>query len=249
MTFLKLLLTPKWLKRITHVAALLPLAWLLLDVYRGNLSVNPIQDITFRTGKPALVLLILSLACTPANTLFGFRQGLAIRKLLGLYAFLYVSLHLLVFVGLDYGFDPLLLQEAIFEKRYALVGFAAFLILVPLAVTSTRGWMKRLGKRWKTLHRGAYVAAGLAVLHYIWLVKSDIRQPVAWGVFLTVLLLARHSWIRARVSRLRQRIQGHRPLQGAQAGMVRSRAKSQPRRHAQEKLGEGPDVPLPSTPR
>ncbi len=249
MTFLKLLITPKWLKRITHVAALLPLAWLLLDVYRGNLSVNPIQDITFRTGKPALVLLILSLACTPANTLFGFRQALAIRKLLGLYAFLYVSLHLLVFVGLDYGFDPLLLQEAIFEKRYALVGFAAFLILVPLAVTSTRGWMKRLGKRWKTLHRGAYLAAALAVLHYVWLVKSDIRQPVAWGVFLAVLLLTRQSWIRTRVSRLRQRLQGRNSVQGRQPGMARSRAKSQPRLRTQEKLGEGPDVPIPSMPR
>ncbi len=247
MTFLKLLLTPKWLKRITHVVALFPLALLLLDIYRGNLTVNPIQDITFRTGRPALALLIFSLACTPASTLFGFRQALAIRKLLGLYAFLYVSLHLLVFVGLDYGFDPQLLREAIFEKRYALVGFTAFLILVPLAITSTRGWMKRLGKRWKTLHRGAYLAAVLAVLHFLWLVKADIRRPLAWGVFLTLLFIARHPWVRARASRLRQRLLGRKAASAPRSSMARHRAKIQPRPRSQERRQEGPDVPVPST--
>jgi methionine sulfoxide reductase heme-binding subunit len=176
---------------IVHLAALAPLALLLWDFLRGNLTVNPIQDITFRTGKYALVLLVLSLACTPLNSLFGFRAALRWRRALGLYAFLYATLHFLTFVGLDYGFDRTLLREAIFEKRYALVGFAAFLMLVPLAVTSTRGWMRRLGKRWRSLHRLVYPAALLVILHYTWSVKSDIRQPLLWGAVVILLLLAR----------------------------------------------------------
>jgi methionine sulfoxide reductase heme-binding subunit len=183
----------------THIGALFPLAWLIWDGYMGNLSINPIQDITFRTGKPALVLLMLSLAVTPVTTVFGWRQIIPARQWLGLYAFFYVTLHFLIFVGLDYGFDVDLLYGAIFEKRYALVGFVAFLILIPLALTSTQGWMRRLGKRWKSLHRGVYLAGILAVFHYVWLVKSDIREPVAWGMLLALLLILRIPWVRKRV--------------------------------------------------
>lgn len=163
---------------IVHLGALTPLVVLILDALRDNLTVNPIQDITFRTGKTALVLLVLSLAATPINTMFGFRPALKVRRALGLYAFLYVSLHFLIFIGLDYAFDQGLIYEAILEKRYALVGFAAGLVLLPLAITSTKGWMKRLGKNWKRLHRLVYLAALLAAVHYIWLVKSDIREPL-----------------------------------------------------------------------
>ena len=106
---------------VTHVGALSPLVALIWDMVLNRLSVNPIQDITFRTGKPALVLLILTLACTPANKIFGYRDVLRIRRTLGLYSFSYACLHFLVFVGLDYGFNPFLLREAIFEKPYALV--------------------------------------------------------------------------------------------------------------------------------
>ena len=102
---------------------------------------NVFQYITFRTGKAALVLLVLALACTPINTAFGLRKVVGLRRTLGLYAFAYATLHFLTFVGLDYQFDPDLLREAIFKKRYALVGFAAFLTLLPLAITSTKGWM------------------------------------------------------------------------------------------------------------
>jgi sulfoxide reductase heme-binding subunit YedZ len=179
------------LQWVTHVGALAPLAVLLWLFFTDGLTVNPIQDITFRTGKAALVLLVLSLACTPLNTLFGWRAALKLRRPLGLYAFLYVCLHFLTFVGLDYGFDLDLIYGAIFEKRFALVGFAAFLILLPIALTSTKGWQKRLGRTWKTLHRGAYVAALLAVVHYVWLVKSDVRQPLAFGAVVVALLLVR----------------------------------------------------------
>lgn len=183
-----------------HVGAWAPLLWLVWDYYTHNLTVNPIQDITFRTGKPALVLLVLSLACTPLNTIFGFRAALKVRRALGLYAFMYVCLHFLTFVWLDYGLDPALLREAIFEKRYALVGFTAFLILLPIALTSTRGWMKRLGQGWKRLHRWVYVAALLAVVHYVWSVKADIREPLLYGGIVALLLLARLPAVRRRVS-------------------------------------------------
>ncbi len=201
-------LKQNWLRWLAHLGSLFPLAWLLWDYFTGGLTVNPIQDITFRTGKPALILLVLSLACTPVNTLFGWRQVLPLRKLLGLYAFMYVSLHFLTFVGLDYGFDWDLLYEAIFEKRYALVGFAAFLILLPLALTSTQGWMRRLGKNWKRLHRWVYLAGLLAVVHYVWLVKSDIREPLVYGAIVTALLLVRLSFIRKPIVTWRNRISG-----------------------------------------
>ena len=149
-------------------------------------------------------LLILSLACTPINTIFGFRQVLKVRRPLGLYAFMYASIHFLIFIGLDYEFDLVLLQEAIFDKRYALVGFAAGLILLVLALTSTRGWMKRLGKTWARIHRFVYLAGILVIIHYLWLVKSDIRVPLLYGGVVLVLLVARIPFVRKHLSRIRQ---------------------------------------------
>jgi methionine sulfoxide reductase heme-binding subunit len=142
------------------------------------------------------VLLVLSLACTPLNTLFGWHALLKLRRPLGLYAFLYMGLHLLTFAGLDYAFDWELIKENLFEKRYALVGLASFLILIPLALTSTQGWQRRLGKQWKTLHQGVYIAAPLAVLHWVWLVKSDVRLPLTYGAVVAVLLLVRVSVVK-----------------------------------------------------
>lgn len=187
------------LQWLTHLGAWVPLAVLIWDYFTDNLTFNPIQDITFRTGRTALVLLVLSLACTPLNTYFGFREALKLRRPLGLYAFMYASLHFLIFVGLDYGFDLELLQEAIFEKRYALVGFAAFLILLLLALTSTKGWQRRLGHAWKHLHRLVYVAALLVIVHFVWLVKSDYRRPLAYGAVIVVLLLLRLGYVKRRL--------------------------------------------------
>lgn len=187
-----------------HIGALLPLIILGINWYLDNLTFNPIQALTLRTGKYALILLILSLACTPINTIFGFRQVLKVRRPLGLYAFLYASIHFLIFIGLDYQFDLVLLQEAIFEKRYALVGFTAGLILLVLALTSTRGWMKRLGKTWARIHRFVYLAGILVIIHYLWLVKSDIRVPLLYGGVVLLLLVARIPFVRKQLSRIRQ---------------------------------------------
>jgi len=174
-----------------HLAALAPLAVLLWDMWQGHLSVNPVQDITFRTGKAAMALLVLTLAATPLHTMFGFKSALKVRRALGLYAFLYASLHFLAYAWLDYDWDLHLISLEITEKLYVLVGFAAFLILIPLAVTSTKGWQRRLKKGWKKLHRWAYLATVLVMLHYIWVQKADIREPIIWTSILVILLILR----------------------------------------------------------
>lgn len=184
------------LRAVTHIGALLPLVLLLWDFWWGYLSADPIREAILRTGKPALILLLLSLACTPLNTLFGWRQLLPLRKPLGLYAFFYVCLHLSIFIFLDYGLNWTLLREDLFEKRFALAGLASFLILLPLAATSSRWAMRKLGKNWKRLHRFVYLAAILAVVHYLWLVKADYAQPILFAVILALLLLLRLKPIR-----------------------------------------------------
>ncbi|MCO6450511.1 MAG: sulfoxide reductase heme-binding subunit YedZ [Caldilineales bacterium] len=188
-----------------HVGSLIPLAYLIFDIVTGNLSVNPIQDITFRTGKAALVLLVLALAVTPINTVTGFRQVIKVRRALGLYAFLYAAIHLFIFAFIDYGLDLRLIWLETTEKRYIYIGFAAFLILLPLAITSTKGWQKRLGKTWKTLHKWVYLAGCLVVLHYAWVQKSDIRQPIVFGVIVVLLLALRIPRVRRRISHWRGR--------------------------------------------
>jgi sulfoxide reductase heme-binding subunit YedZ len=203
----------RWLQILVHVAALLPLAWLIWAYWQGLFIIDPVLEITTRTGKTALILLILSLACTPIHAIFGFKQVLRLRRPLGLYAFMYAGLHFLTFVGLDYGFDLDLLGQAIFDQRYVLVGFAAGLLLLALAITSTRGWQKRLGKNWKRLHRLAYLAAILAIIHFMWLVK-DIREPLRYGVVVALLLIVRIPVIRRALNNVRRQLTTRLKLQG-----------------------------------
>jgi sulfoxide reductase heme-binding subunit YedZ len=184
---------------LVHLGALVPFGLLLFYFFTDNLTANPIQYLTQRTGKTALVLIVLSLCCTPLNSIFGFRQALKVRRALGLYAFFYVCLHFLTFVGLDYGFDLSLLKEAIFEKPYALIGFTSFLLLIPLALTSTRASMQRLGQKWKLLHRLIYLIAPLVVVHYLWSVKADIRQPLLFGALVIGLLVLRLPVVRRSI--------------------------------------------------
>ncbi|HAM44070.1 MAG TPA: sulfoxide reductase heme-binding subunit YedZ [Propionibacteriaceae bacterium] len=185
-----------------HLLALVPLLVLVWDYFSKNLTYNPIREITFRTGRTALLFLVGSLAVTPVSALFGWAALRRLRRPLGLYAFLYALLHFLTFAGLDYGFDWTLIRGALFENRYALVGLAAFVLLIPLAITSTNGWVRRLGgRRWRRLHQLVYIAALLAVLHYVWSVKADIRVPLAYGAVVVVLLLLRLPFVRQVLSR------------------------------------------------
>ncbi len=198
------------LQIVAHVGAWGPLLLLGWDFWRGNgaLLVNPFQAITLRTGLAALILLLLSLACTPLNTVFGWRQALALRKPLGLYAFMYGTLHFLIFV-VDNGYvghsiDLAEVLSATFEKRFALAGLAALLLLLPLAITSNRWAMRRLQKNWKRLHRLAYPAGILAIIHFIWLVKSDIREPLVYGAVLALLLGLRLPTVRRYITQTRK---------------------------------------------
>jgi sulfoxide reductase heme-binding subunit YedZ len=194
-----------WLRIAVHAGALVPLGWLIWAYWQGLFLVDPVREITTFTGKAAIILLMLSLACTPAITLFGYRPVSRLRRPLGLYAFLYAGLHFLTFVVLDYGLDFELLGGAIFEQRYVVVGFSAGLILLALALTSTRGWQKRLRKNWKRLHRLVYAAGVLVAIHYMWLSK-DIREPPPYVAIIALLLVLRLAPIRRAVSRLRHRV-------------------------------------------
>jgi len=185
---------------LVHFGSIIPFIWLVWDAVAGNLTVNPIQALTQRTGKYALAFLLVCLACSPLNSLFGFRSALKVRRALGLYAFFYASLHFLIFLVLDYGLNVGLIKEAIFEKRFAVVGFIAFVFLTLLAITSTRGWKKRLGKKWKWLHRSIYLAGLLVIVHYTWAVKADIRIPLFNGFVLLMLLSVRIPGVRKLVT-------------------------------------------------
>jgi sulfoxide reductase heme-binding subunit YedZ len=196
-------LARRWLPLAVHLGALTPLALLVWDAGRQDLTANPIQAIEQRTGYPALVLLVLSLACTPASSLLGFKPALLVRRSLGLYAFFYVCLHLAIFVGVDYGFDLRLIAAELVEKRYVLAGFAAFVLLMPLAITSTKGWQRRLGHAWTRLHRLVYLAVLLAVGHFLWLVKGDVREPLLFGAMVAGLLALRVPEVRRTIARLR----------------------------------------------
>ena len=194
------------LLRVTyHAVGLFPLAWLLFDFWFGLLGAEPIRAMILRTGKASIVMLTLSLACTPAGYLFRWRDATTVRRPLGLYAFMYVCIHFLIFVWLDYALIVPLIVEEIVARRYALVGFAAFLLLIPLAVTSTKGWQKRLGKRWKTLHKAVYLIAVLAVVHYIWLVKNAYTQPLLFAAVVGLLLLLRVPAVKQAILRARKR--------------------------------------------
>lgn len=187
---------PGWVQALVHVAALVPLALLIYDWGAGNLSVNPVQDITHRTGKTALIVLVASLWVTPVQIITGWSLVTRWRRPLGLYAFMYAVLHFLTFIALDYGFRFDFILADVGNKRFIFVGLAALLLLVPLAFTSTRGWQKRLGKAWRRVHRLVYAAGLLVVAHYVWAVKSDIREPLLWGAVIVLGLLVRMTPVR-----------------------------------------------------
>ncbi len=196
-----------------HIYAWSALVHILFDFFTGNVSANPIQELEQRTGRHALTLLVLSLACTPLNTLFKWSELLKRRRALGLYAFLYASIHVLIFVDLDYGLAWSLIIQTIFEKPYIVVGAIAFLMLIPLAFTSFDIWKVRLKKNWKRLHQMIYLIAPLAVLHYAWGKKGDffrlqgeIILPLIYGLVVVILLIFRIPVVRRKLASLRDRI-------------------------------------------
>lgn len=204
---------------IVHVLGWLPLVFTIAQVATGNMTVNPIQATEQRFGRIAVYFLILSLACTPIVTLTGWREPIKRRRAIGLYAFLYAALHFAVFAGVDYGFDIKQILQLVSEKSFILLGFTAGLILLALAITSFRWWMRLMGKGWQSLHRTIYLGGVIVIIHYAMARKAnlstlsgDILQPLIIGSLLIILLLLRIPSIRRQAASLRQRINASRML-------------------------------------
>jgi sulfoxide reductase heme-binding subunit YedZ len=193
------------IKVMLFLAALVPLAWLVVDGMQGRLSPNPVEDITHRTGDWILNFLMLTLSITPLRKISGLHWLLRLRRMLGLFAFFYACLHFTTYIWLDQFFAMSEVWKDIAKRPYITVGFSAFVLLIPLALTSTNAMVKRLGaQRWRRLHRLVYVIAVAGVLHYLWLVKSDIRLPLLYGVVLVALLILRIPSVNQRISGLQR---------------------------------------------
>ncbi|HXW08871.1 MAG TPA: protein-methionine-sulfoxide reductase heme-binding subunit MsrQ [Vicinamibacterales bacterium] len=181
-------------KPLVFAAALAPFLWLVVRALTGRLSVNPIEDVTLTTGIWALRFLLITLAITPVRRLTGWNALVQYRRMLGLFAFFYASLHFLTYVVLDQFFAIGFILGDIAKRPYITAGTVAFVLLVPLAITSTRGWIRRLGRRWQILHRLVYLSAAAACLHFIWKVKVAVGEPVYYALILAVLLAFRVVW-------------------------------------------------------
>jgi sulfoxide reductase heme-binding subunit YedZ len=211
------MLLPAWrrssaLKALVFLLALVPLGLLVFDAFTDRLGANPIEEIQLRTGRWALRFLLITLSVTPLRRISGWNELIKYRRMLGLFAFFYATLHLGNYIGLDMFFDVDDIVEDIVEHPYITLGMTAWLMLVPLAVTSTRGWVRRLGgKRWNQLHRLIYVAAVAATVHYLWAVKKDTYLPLVYlSVF--VILFAWRIW--AWNDRRQRRVRRNTPAPG-----------------------------------
>jgi sulfoxide reductase heme-binding subunit YedZ len=190
------------LKVVLWLSALAPAAWIAVGYQREWLGANPTERMTHVTGMTTLVLLLVTLAVSPVRRITGWNPVIRLRRPLGLFAFFYASVHFTIWLALYNVFNLDYVVEDIAERPYVTVGFTAFLVLIPLAVTSTKGWIRRLGKKWTVLHRGIYLAAALGVVHFYWLVKADTRLPVLLGACLLVLMGFRvQRWVEDRAKR------------------------------------------------
>jgi sulfoxide reductase heme-binding subunit YedZ len=196
-----------------HIYAWSEFVLLIFDFFTGRLSANPIQDLERRTGRHAITLLVLLLLCTPINTIFKWSEPLKRRRALGLYTFMYVTIHMIIFVDLDFGLAWSRLYKEVIEKPRLIVGLLAFLIFIPLAITSFDIWKKRLGKNWKRLHQLVYLIAPLAVLHYVWSKKGniltlqgEIARPLIYGIIIAIFLIFRIPPVRKALASFSSRM-------------------------------------------
>ncbi|MGC1661552.1 MAG: protein-methionine-sulfoxide reductase heme-binding subunit MsrQ [Candidatus Acidiferrales bacterium] len=202
------ILISKWTKAVAFAVCLVPLAALAGRALQGELGANPIEFITHATGDWTLRFLVITLAVTPLRKLLRLPQLIRFRRMLGLFAFFYAFLHFSTWIVLDQFFDWRGMLKDVEKRPFITVGFTAFALMIPLAVTSTAGWIRRLGgRRWQWLHRLIYASAILGVIHYYWLVKSDERKPLEYAWMVGILLAWRvGSWMVGK---------WHRPASGA----------------------------------
>jgi sulfoxide reductase heme-binding subunit YedZ len=194
------LLTSKWTKVALFFLCLAPFASLVWRSLHSDLGANPVEFLQHATGDWTLRFLVFTLCITPFRKFFKLPDLIRFRRMLGLFAFFYVFLHFITYLGPDQQFDLAGMWKDVAKRPFITVGFTAFVLLIPLAITSTAGWIRRLGgKRWQMLHRSIYFAAVLGVIHYYWLVKSDVREPLFYGALVAILLLWRlGSWFSRR---------------------------------------------------
>ncbi len=194
------LLSNKWLKVPVFLACLVPLGILAWGYWHDDLTANPLEYITHSTGDWTIRFLILTLAVTPFRKILNMPAFIRYRRMLGLFAFFYGCLHFTTYLWFDKEFDFHEMLRDVSKRKFIMAGFAAFLLMVPLAVTSTRGWIRRMGGRnWQLLHRAIYFSAIAGVIHYAWLVKSDETKPIQYAALVGVLLLYRlGAWFEGR---------------------------------------------------
>lgn len=192
------------LKPAVWIGGLLPLALIVVAIVTGSILADPVKDVTHRTGIAALTLLLVTLAVSPIRKVTGWNGAIAARRPLGLFAFFYASLHFLVYLA-DQTFSWGYIVEDLAERPYATAGFAALVLLVPLAVTSTRGAIRRMGKGWQKLHRLVYLAVALALIHFLWGVKQDLREPLIYIAIFAALMAFRLPLLRGKRKDARRR--------------------------------------------
>jgi methionine sulfoxide reductase heme-binding subunit len=192
-------LSKRWIKIPVFLLALVPVALLVRGMLTGNLGVNPAETVQLQTGRWALKFLLTSLAITPVRRLTGWNIVVQYRRMLGLFAFFYATLHFASYIVLDQYFALDAMMADIVKRPFITVGFTAFVLMAPLALTSTKGWIRRLGRRWQLLHRLIYVSAICAVVHVAWKVKVFTGDPVIYAAVLTLLLGFRIVWMLRKV--------------------------------------------------
>ncbi len=191
-------LNQKYIKRLIFILSLWPIISIGIDIFQNNLGANPVEFIERHFGKWTLIFLCLTLSMTPLRRITHINQWILYRRMLGLFTFFYASVHLLCYIGLDYQFAWADIKNDIIKHRYVIVGFLGWLLLLPLAITSSDKMIRRLKANWKRLHRLIYLIAILGVLHFIWLVKKDITEPLIYAAIVLLLFTLRLNFFKTR---------------------------------------------------
>ena len=184
----------KTARTVVFVACLTPFMWLVTRTLTGRLGINPVEDLELTTGIWALRLLVATLLVTPLRRVSGWNRIIQYRRMLGLFAFFYASIHFAIYIAIDQFFAFEFIVKDVAKRPFITMGFTAFVLMIPLAVTSTKGWIRRLGRRWQLLHRLIYVSAACAAIHYLWKVKVMIGSPVYYAAAIGILLAFRLIW-------------------------------------------------------
>jgi len=181
-------------KVLVFISCLTPLVWLLTRTLTGRLGINPVEDLELTTGIWSLRFLVITLAVTPVRRITGWNRVIQYRRMFGLFTFFYVCVHFAIYIGIDQFFAFGAILKDVAKRPFITMGFTAFVLMIPLALTSTKGWIRRLGRRWQVLHRLIYISAVCAAIHYLWKVKVMIGSPVYYAFVIALLLGFRVLW-------------------------------------------------------